>query len=73
MNRKPSGEKKPMPQRVYEAYQQGAREFAEWLISHSMLCDSLGQDISDYYDDNNKAIEAVLSEWQKGAENDIHS
>lgn len=47
----------------------GAKEFAEWLISHSMLCDSLGQDISDCYDgDCNKAIEDVLAEWQKGAE-----
>lgn len=48
------------------AFQQGAKDFAEWLISHSMLCDSLGQDISDCYDgDNNKAIEDVLAEWKK--------
>lgn len=42
------------------------KEFAEWLVSCSMLCDSLGQNISDCYNgDNNKAIEDVLAEWQK--------
>lgn len=44
----------------------GIREFAMWLLHHSMICDSLGQDLND--DDllsESEIIDKVLSEWQK--------
>lgn len=53
-----------------ESYQQGktdgVREFAEWLLHHSMLCDSFGQDMNDYdLLSEDEIINEVLSEYEK--------
>ena len=49
----------------------GAREFAEWLLHHSMLCDSFGQDMNDYdLMSESEIIDEVLAEWQKGQRNE---
>lgn len=67
MSRKPSGEKKPMPQRVYEAYQQGAREFAEWLQEKS-IDNTIALNYGKF---KNMDIDELLAEWQKGKENEL--
>lgn len=66
MSKKPSGEKKPIPQKVYEAYQQGAKEFAEWLPQHFDLRFSNNPDVwlDEFF---NHTSDKVLAEW-KGAE-----
>ena len=50
-----------------EAYQQGAREFAEWLPQHFDLRFSNNPDvwIDEFF---NHTRDEVLAEWQKGTE-----
>lgn len=54
---------------VLRAYQQGAKEFAEWLPTHFDLRFSNNPDVwlDEFF---NHTRDKVLAEWRKGAENE---
>lgn len=42
------------------------RKFAEWLLHHSMLCDSLGQDLNEQdLLSESEIIDEVIAEYEK--------
>lgn len=60
MSKKPSGEKKPMPQRVYEAYQQGRVDALKTIDKYKTLTKS-------------DKVFIVNDEWAKSIKEQIRS
>lgn len=65
----PIDKTKSFADQIVEAYQQGARDFAEWLCSKPLSIDTTRNcfvNTNDFTFD----IDSIIAEWQKGAEND---